>query len=324
MSIKDRLQKLRLSLAEREIEAILISQPENRCYLSGFDGSSGFLLITPQKAILVTDFRYMEQARKQAPEYEILQRTGDITDWFPRVVTELRLKRLGFEAEHITFALYHQFSNAMEEMEYQLGLVPLNRLVESIRVIKEPEEIELITRAVEMADNAIEHIEDRIHTGMTEKGVAWEIERFLREQGSQALPFDIIVASGPNSALPHAKPSSRPISSGEPVVVDIEGPLCQGEHILREPDVHDETALAILRGAQSLHVRSLESVPRASDPNSGDSLLRDHFLKSISDGKQHARALGRREEARLAYHYGIRVSEYPLPVKRFLGIAVET
>ena len=221
MKTRDRLQKLRQSLAEKEIEAILISQPENRYYLSGFDGSSGFLLITPEKTVLATDFRYLEQAKNQTAEYEIFQISNDIAEWFPQLVTSLRLKRLGFEAKHITFAMYHQFSEVLEEMEYQLGMIPVDSLVESLRAIKEPEEIELITKAVAISDTAFEHIEDKIHTGMSEKEVAWEIEKLLREQGSQAIPFDIIVASGPNSALPHAKPSSRTINSGEPIVIDI-------------------------------------------------------------------------------------------------------
>ncbi|TET41350.1 MAG: aminopeptidase P family protein [Dehalococcoidia bacterium] len=221
MKIDNRLQKLRQGLAEREVDAIFISQPENRYYLSGFDGSSGFLLITPQNTILATDFRYIEQAKAQAPDYQIFQTTDDMEDWFPRLVAELNLKRLGFEAGHITFVMYRQLTDILDSCRALLGLVPVDGLVESLRAIKEPEEIELITRAVEITDSAFQHIEDRINIGLSEKEVAWEIERFLRENGSETIPFDIIVASGPNSALPHAKPSSRVINSSEPIVIDI-------------------------------------------------------------------------------------------------------
>ena len=221
MNIDNRLQKLRQLLAEKEIEAILVSQPQNRYYLSGFDGSSGLLLITPEKAILATDFRYLEQARQQAPDYEIFQTTNDIADWFLQLIAGLTLRRLGFEAEHITFARHRLLSDILDELEPQLRLVPTEGLVESLRVIKEPEEIELITKAVEITDRAFEHIENMAHIGMTEKEVAWAIEKFIRENGSQALPFDTIVASGPNAALPHAKPSSRTICSGEPILIDM-------------------------------------------------------------------------------------------------------
>jgi Xaa-Pro aminopeptidase len=217
----NRRQKLRQSLAEKELDGILVSQPDNRYYLSGFNGSSGFLLITPQDTILATDFRYTEQARGQAADYEIVQITGDIADWFPKLVTDLNLNTLGFEAEDITFAIYRQLTDTLNKTESKLRLVATNGLIESLRAVKEPEEIELITRAVDIADHAFGHIQDVIHAGMTENELAWEIEKLLRENGSEAIPFDIIVASGPNSALPHARPSQRTISSGEPVVIDI-------------------------------------------------------------------------------------------------------
>jgi len=221
----NRLQKLRQRLTENGIEAILISQPENRYYLSGFDGSSGYLLITPQSAILATDFRYLEQAKRQTPDFEIFKITDDIGEWFPELVAGLSLSRLGFEAEHITFAQYRQLTDVSKQS--QLRLIPVDELVESLRVIKEAEEIELITKAVDITDSAFEYIQDIIHIGMSEKEVAWEIEKFLRQQGSETIPFDIIVASGPNSALPHAKPSPRAIHSGEPIIIDI-GARCEG------------------------------------------------------------------------------------------------
>jgi len=219
MSLKNRLQRLHQRLGEREIDAIFVSQPENRYYLSGFDGSAGYLLITPQNKILATDFRYIEQAQRQAPDYKIFLISGDIPDWFPKLVAGLGLKRLGFEDGHITFAMHQQLTDILKQS--QLKLIPVDGLIESLRVIKEPEEIELITEAVEITDNAFEYIKDMVHTGMSEKEVAWEIEKFLREKGSEPIPFDIIVASGPNSALPHAKPSSGTIHPGEPIIIDI-------------------------------------------------------------------------------------------------------
>jgi len=221
LKVANRLQKLRQSLVEKEIDGIFVSQPENRYYLSGFDGSSGYLLITPQNTVLATDFRYIEQAKTQAPDYQIFQVTNSISDWFPQLVAGLNLNRLGFEAGHITFALYRQLSDILNKAQSRLKLVPVDGLVESLRAIKEPEEIELIGRAAEITDRAFEYIENMAHIGMTEKEIAWEIEKFQRENDSQPLPFDIIVASGPNSALPHAKPSQRKINAGEPVVIDM-------------------------------------------------------------------------------------------------------
>ncbi|MFH0768389.1 MAG: Xaa-Pro peptidase family protein [Chloroflexota bacterium] len=221
MKVSNRLQKLRQKLAEKEIDGIFISQPENRYYLSGFDGSAGYLLITPQDTVLATDFRYTEQAKTEAPDYRIFQITSNTSDWFPRLLSELNLSRLGFEAGYITFALYRELLEILNKAQPNLKLIATEGMVESIRAIKEPEEIELIARAADISDRAIDHINNMAHPGITEKEVAWEIEKFMRENGSQTLPFEVIVASGQNSALPHAKPSQRQISFGEPVVIDI-------------------------------------------------------------------------------------------------------
>ena len=217
----NRLQNLRQRLAEKELDGILVSQPENRYYLSGFDGSTGYLLITAKDAILATDFRYIEQAKTQAPDYEVFRITNDVAAWFPELIAGLNLKQLGFEGEHVTFALYRRLTEILNKAQSQFKLISMNGLVESLRAIKEPEEVELITKAVEISDSAVEHIRDIIHVGMSEKEVAWEIEKFMREKGSQSLPFDVIVASGPNAALPHAEPSPRAIQSGEAIIIDI-------------------------------------------------------------------------------------------------------
>ncbi len=221
LKIGNRIQKLCQGLGEREIDGILISQPENRRYLSNFDGSAGFLLVTPKNKILVTDFRYTAQAKNQARNYEIFSITNDISNWFPRLVAELDIKRLGFEAGHMSFALHRQLCDILKKGKSPLKLVPVDGMAESLRAIKEPEEIEFITKAAEITDAAIEYIQDKIQPGMTERQVAWEIEEFMREKESETIPFDIIVASGPNSALPHARPSTKVIRAGEPTMIDI-------------------------------------------------------------------------------------------------------
>lgn len=264
MRQKDRQQKLCQRLAEKEIDAILISQPENRRYLSGFDGSSGYLLITPQDAILATDFRYIEQAKRQAPDCEIFKVDGEIEDWFPKLVAGANLKRLGFETGHITFSYYQRLADILDKAQPRLRLVPVDGVVESLRAMKEAEEIELITKAVAISDAALEYIEGIIQAGTTEKELAWEVEKFMRDKGSEAMPFDIIVASGHNSALPHAKPSSRTIGSGEPVIIDIgariEGyssdlsrTICPGK-----PDNTFSKVYEVVLGAQTAAIAMIE------------------------------------------------------------------
>jgi len=292
--VNSRLQKLRPKLDEKEIDAILISQPENRYYLSGFNGSAGYLIITTKQAILATDFRYIEQARTQAPDYELFQTTGDMKDWFPGLVSELNLKQLGFEAEHIPFALYRRLNDIMNKPQSGLKLVPIAGLVESLRAIKEPEEIDFITRAVEISDGAFEYIIDRIQVGMTEQEVAWEIEKIMREHGSQAIPFELIVASGPNAALPHARPSRRAIQSGEPIVIDI-GARYEGYAsdlsrtiCLGTPDARFNKVYDIVLGAQLTAMALIKK-----DMSGGDiDMLARTVIEEAGYGKSFGHGLG--------------------------------
>jgi len=305
MNITNRLYKLRKSLTEKELDGIFISQPQNRYYLSGFDGSAGYLLITQKDKVLATDFRYVEQVKVQSPDYRVFQITSNLADWFPQLVTELKLKKLGFEAEDTSYTMYRLLSDSLKKAESRLQLVPVDGLVESLRAIKESEEIELITRAVEITDRAFEYIESIIRAGMTEKEVAWELEKFQRERGSQALPFDIIVASGPNSALPHAKPTGRKINEGEPIVIDmgarVEGycsdfsrTLCLGE-----PDNTFKMVYDTVLGAQ------LTAIALIKEGMTGKEA--DSFARTVIEEAGYAEAFGH------SLGHGVGLAEHEQP-----------
>ena len=107
-----RTQKLRQSVAVKDLDGIFISQPENRFYVSGFSGSAGYLLVTPKLTVLATDFRYFEQSKLQAPEYELFQISGKVEEWFPKLVGNSPMKRLGFESENVTVALVRQIDGS--------------------------------------------------------------------------------------------------------------------------------------------------------------------------------------------------------------------
>lgn len=216
-----RLQKLRTSIAEKELDALLLSQPDNLRYLSGFTGSSGWLLISGRNAVLVTDFRYVEQARGESPDFEIIQIKKQLHDWLPGLVSDLGWHKLGFEANFVSYDSHHKLSEAIKTKQINLELIPTTGIVEQLRSIKEPEELGFITKAVELADAAFEQAKAIIRPGITEKEAAWEIEEILREKGGEGIAFEIIVASGPNSALPHARPTEKTICSGEPMLIDM-------------------------------------------------------------------------------------------------------
>lgn len=217
----NRLVKLRQELVKREVDAIFVSQPGNRYYLSGFDGSTGYLLITPKDAVLATDFRYFEQVKQQSPHFTLFKIKGRTAEWFPKLLERREIQRLGFESPYITFAFYHELAAILDKERSRLRLVPLENTVEKLRGVKEPEEIEYIQRAAKIGDTAFDSVTAKLKPGITELQLAWELEKSMRESGSQSMPFGIIIASGLNAALPHHQPSDRPIATGEPVVIDM-------------------------------------------------------------------------------------------------------
>jgi len=219
--ITKRLRKLRTSITEKGLDALLISQPKNLLYISGFTGSSGWLLVSGQNAILATDFRYVEQASRESPDFEIIQTKRELRDWLPGLVSDLGWHKLGFESDFVSYDGYDKLSEAIETKKANLEFVPTIGIVEQLRSIKDSEELGFITKAVELVDAAFEQAKAIIRPGITEKEAAWEIEKFLRQEGSEGMPFEIIVASGPNSALPHAHPTEKIICSNEPVLIDM-------------------------------------------------------------------------------------------------------
>ncbi|HAZ31359.1 MAG TPA: hypothetical protein DCY61_01455 [Dehalococcoidia bacterium] len=216
-----RLEEFRRLLGE--LDVILISQATNRRYLSGFTGSAGFLFISRKKAVLAVDFRYVEQARAQSPDFEVVKIKGEFLEWFPGLISQLGVRHVGFESDHLALTAYRQLVRAAIKLppKARPHLHPTKGLVESLRCIKEEKETRLIEEAASLADSAIEHANAILQPGITERALAWELERFLREKGSERLPFEIIVASGPNAALPHAPAGDRAILRGEPVIIDL-------------------------------------------------------------------------------------------------------
>lgn len=307
--IVNRLQKLRQKFAEKEIDGILISQPENRYYLSGFWGSAGYLLISQKDAVLATDFRYVEQAKMQAPDFSIFSITGEMSEWFPKVVTDLNPGKLGFEAGHVTFELYRKLADALKEKQSSVKLIPQEGLTESLRIIKEPEEIELIGRAAAIGDRAFEHIESIIRPGMTEKQVAWEIEKFLREHDSQSMSFDVIVATGANAALPHHSPSDQPIYEGDSIVMDfgarVEGytsdltrTICLGT-----PDDKFKKVYDIVLGAQLTAIALIKEGMTGKEANSlARTVIKEAgYDEYFGHGLGHGVGLQTHEAPRLSY-----------------------
>ncbi len=229
MSIK--LDKIRQRLAEygqdkdeqdAPIDAILISSAENRRYMSGFTGSAGYLLISQDDATLVTDFRYVEQAGNQAPDYRI-HRTMPKQTWFTDWTAAHGIKRIGFESDQMAFSTYQAFKKQADEAKGSNNpeLVPTAGIVEKLRVYKDADELALLTKAIEIADSAIDEVSERICPGISEEAIAWELEKAMRERGAEMISFDTIVATGPNGALPHHRAGTSVVKPNDAIVIDM-------------------------------------------------------------------------------------------------------
>lgn len=215
--MNNRLTLLRHQLAEEELDVILINQPENRRYLSGFTGSAGALLISADDAVFATDFRYYEQVKAQAPDFRLAEVGYEFNEHLADLLSELGAQRVGFEASFVPVAVHHEWIEAAPDVEW----VATEEVVERIRAAKDEDEVERVRRAVALADNAFAHAVSIMRPGMTEREIAWEIEVYMRTHGAEAMAFEPIVAGGPNGAMPHARASDRPLHAGEPIVMDI-------------------------------------------------------------------------------------------------------
>jgi Xaa-Pro aminopeptidase len=219
-----RLQKLRAVLPEKEIDGMLVTHGSNVRYLSGFDGGSdGYLIITDKKAVLATDSRYWEQAEREAPGFELFKTTGPYTIWFPGLLKDLGINNLGFEGSNVSYDLHGILRGALKKAQVPVKLTATDGIVEKIRIVKEPDEIALLQKAAEITDATFNAVSPRLKAGMTELQIAWEIEKAFHDNGSAGLAFPTIVGSGANAALAHAKPSSRIVGAGEPIVIDMGG-----------------------------------------------------------------------------------------------------
>jgi Xaa-Pro aminopeptidase len=218
----EKLAKLREQFAKNGIDGMLVTSTFNRRYLTNFTGTAGVALISGEKALFITDFRYVEQASKQAEGFEIIQHQGILLDEIAAQAEKLGIKKLGFEETAVTYSAFTQYQKTIKS-----ELVPVSNLIETLRLIKTESEIKLIKLAADIADAAYKHILSFIKPGMTELEVSNELEFFMRRSGAASSSFDTIVASGTRSALPHGVASEKVIEKGDFVTLDY-GALYKG------------------------------------------------------------------------------------------------
>ena len=293
--ISDRIELVRKSLAENKIDTLMILVEENRHYLSGFTGedtqfdeTAGALFITESKLILATDSRYKLQAKNEAPLFKIVCYKEGLEKELPNIADILGTKRLGFESVRLSCKQHNKMVNELKFSGMKVELVPVEDMVENLRLTKDESEIDILRKALSLAESVFTRIKSTIKPGMTEKQLAWAMEKEMREAGAQALSFPTIVASGPNSALPHAIPSDRKLKTGEPILFDWGAKLdgyCSDISrtvIMGAPDEKFKKVFSTVRDAQKM---ATDAIKPGISSKAVDKIARDHIDKSGFKGK---------------------------------------
>ncbi|MFB0842107.1 M24 family metallopeptidase [Paenibacillus oleatilyticus] len=213
---QQRIGRLRSLLEQKGLPALLITNATNRKYMTGFTGSAGYVLIAADRAVLLTDFRYVTQASEQAAGYEIIEHGPKVVESINDLLRKWGIAKLGFEQTDLSYGTYSSYAEALGGIEF----APTGGLVESLRMIKDDGEIAVMQQAADLADRAFVHVLGLLKSGVKELDISLEIEMFVRKHGAASTSFETIVASGERSALPHGKASDKIIGTGEFVTLD--------------------------------------------------------------------------------------------------------
>lgn len=279
-----RLENLRTKMKLRNIDAVLITKRENYMYLSGFTGTSAIIYVSSQRAVLLTDFRYVEQAASQSPDFEIIQYTGSYYDELNRLTDSESTGRLAFEDNHMTCFEYSEYSSKLKVEE----MVPLGQIMEELRRVKDEWELQCIKEAVDIADQVFTHILPFITPGVYEIDLASEMEHHMRRLGATGPSFETIIASGKRASMPHGVASKKKIENGDIITLDF-GALHQGycsditrTVFLGKPDKELEKIYQIVLKANKL---GLETVRSGVSGREVDATVRAFIAQAGYDGR---------------------------------------
>jgi Xaa-Pro aminopeptidase len=328
MSLQDRWSRLLRELGEVGADALLTTQPENRRYLTGFaahdpspQSSAGWAVVTREGGALITSPLYAEEARRDLAEVRVVEAKPRLPDGLSEVLLEAGVRRLAFEPEWLTV---HQHTDLTRRLSEVVELVAVSGQVEALRECKDDDEIAAIADAIELTDLAFAHLVGELKPGMTERQVAWYLERFMRERGSEGMAFDVAVASGPASAVPHHSPDDRPIRAGEPVWIDMGARVrgycgdltrsfCLGSADARFREIYDLVLEAQLCAEKHLRA-GMTGVE-------GDALARE-LIAAAGLGQAFTHSLG--HGVGLAIHENPRLSSlWPTPIRERVVTSIE-
>ena len=280
----DRLVEL---LAERELDSLVVTDLTNVRYLTGFTGTNGACVVTPDERLFFTDFRYVEQAREQVPDFDRLQVGPNMLD---EVAKRLR-GRAGFEDDDLSFAAHRKLA---EKVPADVELIPAGGLVERLRAVKDEAEVASMSAAAELSTAAYHRVRERGLAGRTEREVAVDIVRFMEDSGAEGPSFPPIVASGAHGALPHAVPRDVEIPRDTLVVMDV-GAIVDGycsdcTRTFATGSLTDEV-LQVYELVLSAQVEALAATKAGAEFRAVDAVARD-MIGGAGHGEHFGHGLG--------------------------------
>lgn len=308
----DKLSRLKDVFEATGCDALLITDMENVRYIAGFTGSSGLLLFTKNGGIFLTDSRYTEQAGKEVKGFEVREYKKRIVEAAVAII-DAGFKRVGFEDSNLTYREYRELRRELKGVR----LIPLKDRLSLLRSVKSKGEIRLISKAIDIAYNAFEKLLPSIRPGKSEEYLSVELEYFMRKEGAEGLSFDVIVASGRRSALPHGRAGNKLLKAGDPVVIDF-GARYRGYHsdetvtvfVEKVNDRHKEIYTVV----KDAHDRAIDAVKPGIGFSDIDRIARE-FIEKAGYGKYFGHGTG--------HGVGLNVHEGPSINPRGKGRAEE-
>jgi Xaa-Pro aminopeptidase len=271
-----RQENTRKIMDSHPLAGILFTSLENIRYLCGFTGSDGAFLLTQKESFFLTDSRYWTQAEEEVKETRIIHYKKKMEGIFS-LLLELKLKEIGFESAFLPFSA-HQF--LAERLANETRLIPLEEELRNLRAVKDSHELTLIRRAIDISSKAFLQVVEILKEGVVEREAALEMESIMKRGGADAISFDIILASGRRSALPHGKASDKRIEKGDFILIDF-GSGFQGYHsdqtrtvVCGSPSAEQRKVYQIVKEA---HDKAVEKVRPGIPVGEVDGAARDYI-----------------------------------------------
>ena len=300
---RKRIERVYERIDPKEFDALLFFDMNNIRYLTGFTGSDGVLLLQPDRGMLLVDGRYVTQAAEQSPHCDVVQYRDKVSG-IAAALAERGAGRVGFEAFALTVELYEKIRERIRTTR----LAPLDGELSCLRSRKDAGEASLLRRAVDIATEALTDVLPLLRPGRTEREIALELDYRMRALGSEENSFPTIVASGPNAALPHARPGDRKLAPDDPVIIDF-GAVYRGYHsdetctlVVGRPDAEFRQVYDIVKEA---HDRAIAAVRTGVSGREIDGIARRHIEEQgygpqFSHGTGHGVGLDVHEDPRLS------------------------